>query len=111
MNGTITNAGTLTIAGVGTEALGGTLTNTGTVDVTGSVTIDLAAYTGTTITNQAGAIFNFQADATLSLNDPGFNQNGRLPRSTTWEPWSIRPDPARPPSITVSTTPAELWKH
>ena len=65
LSGNFTNAGTLTVAGSGTETLGGTLTNTGTIDVTGTGNIDANA-NSTTIDNQAGATFNFQADAALS---------------------------------------------
>jgi RHS repeat-associated protein len=64
--GSLTNAGTLTAAGTGSESIGGTLTNTGTIDVTGTQTIYLASGSGATIDNEAGATFDFQADATLS---------------------------------------------
>ena len=62
--GTLTNAGTLTISG-SSVILDGTLTNTGTVDVTSAGTI-YVEYDDATINNQAGATFDFQADATLS---------------------------------------------
>ena len=62
--GTLTNAGTLTISG-SSVILNGTLTNSGTVDVTGAGTIYVDPGV-VTINNQAGATFDFQADATLS---------------------------------------------
>ena len=62
--GTLTNAGTLTISG-SSVILNGTLTNSGTVNVTGAGTISVNP-DDATINNQAGATFDFQADATLS---------------------------------------------
>ena len=64
LSGTLTNAGTLTISG-SSVVLTGTLTNSGTVDVTGAGTISVDPSVAT-INNQAGATFDFQADATLS---------------------------------------------
>ena len=79
LSGPLTNAGTITVAGTGYKALTGTLTNTGTIAVTGSGRI-YAAANGVTITNQAGAVFDFQADAGLSNYDPNFgnSSNGLL---------------------------------
>jgi hypothetical protein len=65
IGGSLINAGMITAAGAGSETLSGTLTNTGTIDVTGAATIGVAPG-GATINNQAGATFDFQADATLS---------------------------------------------
>ena len=77
LSGNVTNAGTLTVAGSRTKTLGGTLTNTGTIDVTGAGTIAPDA-SGATINNQAGAIFDFQAAATLSNYDPGVGYPGAV---------------------------------
>ena len=88
----LTNAGTLTIAGSGSEVVSGTLTNTGTIDVTGAGTIAPDA-SGAAINNQAGAIFDFQAAATLSNYDPGVGYPGTC--STTPACW--RGPPAQEP--------------
>jgi hypothetical protein len=65
----LTNAGTLTTSG-GTDYLTGTLTNTGTIDVTDGGAI--STYNSTaTIDDQAGAVFDFQSDASLSINYDG----------------------------------------
>ena len=53
LSGTLTNAGTITAAGTGYEALTGTLTNTGTIAVTGTGTI-YAAANGVTIATRRG---------------------------------------------------------
>ena len=64
LSGNVSNNGTLTISG-SSVILNGTLTNSGTVDVTGAGTISVDP-SDATINNQAGATFDFQADATLS---------------------------------------------
>jgi RHS repeat-associated protein len=65
--GGLTNAGTLNVAGTGNMLLAGTLTNAGTIDVTGTGGI-YAEAANTTINNQAGATFDFQADTSLNYN-------------------------------------------
>ena len=87
LSGTLTNAGTLTISG-SSVILNGTLTNSGTVDVTGAGTISVNPSV-VTINNQAGATFDFQADATLSnvyigngaTYPTAFNNTGTLEKS------------------------------
>ena len=69
LSGPLTNAGTITVAGTGYEGLTGTLTNTGTIADTGSGWIYPTA-NGVTITNQAGAVFDFQGNAWLFYYDP-----------------------------------------
>ena len=64
VGGNVTNAGTLTISGTSTLGLSGTLTNTETILDTSTGTV--SANTGTMITNEPGATFNFQADANLN---------------------------------------------
>ncbi len=66
LNGkTLTNTGTMALSNPGGTSVelvgGGTLANQGTINVTGTggLTIDSA------LDNQAGAVFNFQADATI----------------------------------------------
>jgi RHS repeat-associated protein len=88
LDGTITNAGNLTIATTTTPNnplnLTGTLTNTGAIIVTGTNTI-YANASGTTIENQVGGTFDFQAGATLDSNNQTsttFNNAGTLERST-----------------------------
>ena len=73
--GNVTNAGTLTISGSSTLGLSGTLTNTDTILDSGTGTV--SANTGTMITNEQGATFNFQADASLE------NSNGATGTSFT----------------------------
>ena len=89
LSGPLTNAGTITVAGTGYEGLTGTLTNTGTIADTGSGWIYPTA-NGVTITNQAGAVFDFQGNAWLFYYDPynstsysglTFNNAGTLEKS------------------------------
>ena len=54
MNGAITNAGTLTVAGAAIKTLGGTLTNDGTVTVAGIGTIYLASSSAPRSTTRPG---------------------------------------------------------
>ena len=84
VSGSLTNAGTLTVAGTGNKFLYGPLTNSGTIAVTGSGTIYAEASTAD-ITNQAGATFDFQAPADLD-NYPfslTFTNAGTLEQSNT----------------------------
>jgi hypothetical protein len=89
VSGTLTNAGTLTVTtGTSTKTLAGTLTNTGTVAVTGGSAI-FPGSNGVTINNQAGAVFDFQANAGLESRIPdgpaasglSFNNAGTLKKS------------------------------
>ena len=80
--GSLSNAGTLTVSG-SVVLLAGTLTNTGTIDVAGADTI-YATASGTTIDNQAGGTFDFQADGSLSTDGysgTAFNNAGTLKKS------------------------------
>jgi YD repeat-containing protein len=83
--GSLSNAGTLTIAtNNGNLNLTGTLTNTGSIAVTGTDTI-YAQNAGATIDNQLGGTFDFQAGATLNINglsSSTFNNAGTLEQST-----------------------------
>ncbi len=82
--GTVTNAGTLTISGDSDQPLTGTLANAATIIDTSTGAV-YAAAGGTTINNEAGAIFDIQAAATLSsngLSNTAFNNAGTLERST-----------------------------
>jgi RHS repeat-associated protein len=80
---TLANAGTLTISGSSTLSVSGTLTNTGTIVDAGTQTISCA--TGTTIDNEQGATFDFQADGTLSnangATGTSFNNAGTVENS------------------------------
>src|SRR5204863_441650 len=83
---TLTNAGTLTIDGNGTRLSGnGTLSNTGTILETagGALSIDSNTPNATTLANQAGAVFDLQADAIVFTNFGGgtFSNPGTLRRS------------------------------
>ncbi len=80
--GTITNAGTLTIAGNSSLALAGTLNNTGTIDDTNTNQV-YASASLTTINNEAGATFDFQAAASLNNGNAvgTFNNAGILEMS------------------------------
>ena len=65
-NGGLINQGTMTISGTGDDiAGGGLLDNAGTIIQTGG---QLSLDPGTTILNEAGGLYNLQADATLSEN-------------------------------------------
>ena len=85
--GTPVNAGTLTIPGNSGLSLTGTLTNTGTIldTNTANITAGNAGNIVTTINNEAGATFNFQADGSLdSFNgetNTSFNNAGTLEKS------------------------------
>ena len=83
VSGSLTNAGTLTVAGTGNKFLYGPLTNAGTIAVTGSGTIYAEAGSAD-LTNQAGATFDFQAPADLDNNGFSltFTNAGTLERST-----------------------------
>ena len=85
LSGNVTNAGTLTVSGTATDFLCGTLTNTGTIAVTGAGLIYAYAH-DTSIINQAGATFDFQADASLSnayglYTGVSFTNSGTLQKS------------------------------
>ncbi len=89
--GTMTNSGTTVVAAMATLTLGSandkvlnarTLTNAGTITWTGPGNIQ--ANNGTTINNQAGAVFDIQTDATLYDNSgpgPVFNNAGTVQKS------------------------------
>ena len=81
LSGTVTNAGAMTIAtGTGNVELDGTLTNTGSITVTSTNNI-YAEAASSTIDNQSGATFNFQAATYMSDYNGGtgtFNNAGTL---------------------------------
>jgi RHS repeat-associated protein len=80
IGGLVANAGTMTLVGTNDLKIGGTLTNTGTIiDV--APQLIRANAPNTTINNQAGAVFNFQAADYLYDNgqsSPVFNNAGVL---------------------------------
>jgi RHS repeat-associated protein len=83
MNGLVTNAGTMTWTGTNDLHIAGTLTNTGTIIVSGAMLIRTDS-NNTTINNQAGAFFDFQAPANLFMNGTTsdvFNNAGTLERT------------------------------
>ena len=79
LSGSITNAGTLTVAPGGTKYLSGMLTNAGTVAVNDNI---YTTANNTAIDNLAGATFDFQSDASLNANVfSTFNNAGTLMKS------------------------------
>jgi RHS repeat-associated protein len=83
LGGTITNTGTLTIAGFDPQ-FSGVLTNTGTIAVATNNQF-IANATGATINNESGATFDLQPGAWLNANGQtniAFNNYGTLEQST-----------------------------
>ena len=81
--GSITNAGTLTVAGDAPKFLNGTLTNTATVEMSGTGGIYVEANSAA-IVNQAGAVIDFQTDAQVTSNGhagTSFTNAGTLEKS------------------------------
>ncbi len=72
-SGSVTNTGTLTLAGTSATsplALGVSLDNDGTIAQTGTGNLGISS--GTTLTNEAGGVYDLQSDAGLtSLPGPG----------------------------------------
>ena len=64
--GSVTNLGNLALTTTNSKTLNGTLTNAGTITVSGSGVISIPN-NGTSIVNQAGATINFQSDASILL--------------------------------------------
>ena len=72
MSGALTNTGALNLTGTGTKVLTGTLNQTGpTTWTAGALELDTAA----AFNNQAGSVFDDQADLEVTHNDDGYHGN------------------------------------
>jgi len=90
-SGTLTNTGVLTLSGTGDKDLGtqGLLVNQGTISITDSGPLRLFADNvsrASTITNEAGALLDFQSDADIdwvfgSFPTPSFTNRGTVRKS------------------------------